>query len=102
MSTTLPLLILLIAAIAAFVAGAFLVRGKGRPRPGQVVARCRRGHLFMTRWGGGGFPERIDLGWARIQRCPVGDHWTLVVPVGESELTEEKKRLAKKYRDDAR
>ena len=39
------------------------------------------------------------LGWLRIQRCPVGGHWSLVTPVRPSELTEEETRLARGRKD---
>jgi hypothetical protein len=99
MSNVLPFTIVIVAAIVAFVAGAFLARRKTRARPEQTYARCRRGHLFVTMWGGRGSFRMLDLGWARIQRCPVGDHLTLVYPVDESGLSAEQKKQAKKYRD---
>ena len=36
---------------------------------------------------------------ARIQRCPVGKHWSLVVPVKEASLTEEERQLAREHHD---
>jgi hypothetical protein len=44
----------------------------------------------------------IDLGWARVQRCPVGDHWTLVTPVDRSSLTPEERKAARQHRDAAK
>jgi hypothetical protein len=35
--------------------------------------------------------KTIDLGIARIQHCPVGKHWTLVVPVRAPDLTDEER-----------
>jgi hypothetical protein len=43
--------------------------------------------------------KSIRLGWARLQWCPVGRHWTLVTPVKESTLTDEQLRAAKECRD---
>jgi hypothetical protein len=34
------------------------------------------------------------LGWWRLQRCPVGNHWSIVTPVKEADVTEEEKRIA--------
>jgi hypothetical protein len=65
------------------------------------VVRCRRGHLFTTLWIPGVSVKAIRLGWWRIQRCPVGRHWSLVTPVKPEELTEDEQRLAR-GREDAR
>jgi hypothetical protein len=35
----------------------------------------------------------IRLGSARFQHCPVGDHWSLVRPVPDSDLTAEDRRM---------
>lgn len=99
MSSAVPIIIVLVAAILAFVVGAIIAGRNGYKKLGEVVARCRRGHLFTTEWTSGASLRRIDLGWARIQRCPVGDHLTIVVPVKDSDLTPEDKRLARKHRD---
>ena len=48
---------------------------------GNVVVRCRRGHEFATFWVPGVKMRSLDLIVARVQRCPVGLHWSLVVPV---------------------
>ncbi len=100
MSQALPVIIIFVAALLAFVAGVVIARRKGcNTRTGQVVARCRKGHLFTTVWNAPPSVHRIDLGWARIQRCPVGNHLTLVVMVKDSELTAEERRIAKETRD---
>jgi hypothetical protein len=60
----------------------------GRPAlGGEILVRCGRGHLFRTHWSPLGSFTAIRLGSARFQHCPVGDHWSLVRPVDESELT---------------
>jgi hypothetical protein len=41
----------------------------------------------------------VRLGWARLQYCPVGRHWTLVTPVKDSDLSDEEKRVAAENRD---
>ena len=66
---------------------------------GNTVVRCRQGHLFTTIWIPGASLKAIRLGWTRLQRCPVGRHWTLVVPVKVTNLTEEERRLAAERRD---
>jgi hypothetical protein len=66
---------------------------------GNVVVRCRQGHLFTTIWIPGASLKAARLGWWRFQRCPVGRHWTLVTPVRESELTEDERRIARETRD---
>jgi hypothetical protein len=101
MSEIVPILIIVVVAILAFVAGALIARRKGYNRPGEVVARCRRGHLFTTVWSAKASGRRVDLGWARIQRCPVGDHLTIVFPVRNTDLTAEQRKEARKYRDEA-
>lgn len=102
MSEVIPVVVIVVAALLAFLVGALWARRKGFTKPGEVVARCRKGHLFVTVWAARASRRQIDLGWARIQRCPVGDHWTLVVPVDRSTLTPEDKKLASKHRDGAK
>jgi hypothetical protein len=102
MSKALPLIIIVVAAIVAFLVGALLARRRTRARREQTIARCRQGHLFVTMWGGRGSFRLFDLGWACIQRCPVGGHLTLVYPVDEATLTSERKKQAKKCRDNVR
>jgi hypothetical protein len=102
MSQIVPVIIVVIAALLAFGVGAVLARRRGYTEPKEVVVRCRRGHLFTTFWAAHASRGRIDLGWARIQRCPMGDHWTIVFPVKESDLTPEDKKRASQYRDGAK
>jgi hypothetical protein len=61
--------------------------------------RCRKGHLFTTIWIPGVNLKEVDLIVARIQHCPVGKHWSLVVPVKEKDLTEEERRSAREDHD---
>jgi len=65
----------------------------------NTVVRCRDGHLFTTIWIPGGSLKALRLGWWRLQRCPVGKHWSLVTPVKVSDLSEEDRRLAALRRD---
>jgi hypothetical protein len=66
---------------------------------GNVIVRCRDGHLFTTIWIPGASLKSLRLGWWRFQRCPVGHHWSLVTPVRESDLTEEARQLAHARKD---
>ena len=77
----------------------FAARKLGYTVGGNVVVRCRRGHLFTTLWIPGIKLKAIDLGIARIQHCPVGRHWSLVVPVRDKELTDEERRGAAAHHD---
>jgi hypothetical protein len=66
---------------------------------GRVVVRCSDGHLFITLWIPGASVKALRLGWLRFQRCPVGEHWSLVTPVRESGLSEADRRLSREHRD---
>jgi hypothetical protein len=66
---------------------------------GNVIVRCRAGHLFTTIWIPAASVKAIRLGWWRVQRCPVGHHWSLVTPVNESTLSEDERRFAREHRD---
>src|ERR1700691_2446758 len=46
--------------------------------------RCRDGHLFTTIWMPLASLKALRLGGRRFQRCPVGHHWTTVVPLDVS------------------
>jgi hypothetical protein len=85
-----------VAVIAAFtVIGRLLGYGFGL----HTIVRCRSGHLFSTIWIPGVKLKALDLGVARIQRCPVGDHWTLVTPVRGADLSARQRRKALARRD---
>jgi hypothetical protein len=45
--------------------------------------------------------KALRLGRYRFQRCPVGEHWTLVEPVDDSDLTEEQLASAEAFDDGA-
>jgi hypothetical protein len=89
----------LAAAVVANIAGTVVARLLGYRVGGKTVVRCRRGHLFTTIWIPGASLKSIRLGWWRIQRCPVGPHWSLVVPVKEADLTSRERRRAHETRD---
>ena len=74
---------------AAFAAGDAFLFGA------ETIVRCRAGHLFTTLWIPGVSLKALRLGWWRLQRCPVGQHWTVVTPVRGDALTpEERRRVA--------
>jgi hypothetical protein len=75
------------------------LRLRGYRMGGNVVVRCRNGHLFTTIWVPLASLKSVRLGWWRFQYCPVGKHWSLVTPVKESDLTEEEKRMASESKD---
>ena len=70
----------------------------GRPG-GSIVVRCRDGHLFTTLWVPAISVKALRLGWWRVQRCPVGRHWSLVTPVNESRLSARERRAARRQHD---
>jgi hypothetical protein len=70
-------------------------RRNGRPSlGGMIVVRCSKGHLFKTFWSPLGSFTAIRLGSARFQHCPVGNHWSLVRPVKDADLTAEDRQIA--------
>ena len=76
-----------------------LMKLRGYPIAGNLVVRCHQGHLFTTIWVPGVSLKSVRLGWWRLQRCPVGGHWSIVTPVRESELTEADRQAASEHRD---
>jgi hypothetical protein len=66
---------------------------------GNVIVRCRDGHLFTTIWIPGASVKALRLGRWRYQHCPSGHHWSVVTPVRESELTDNERGLAHGCRD---
>jgi hypothetical protein len=89
----------LAAAVVVNVVGTVVARLLGYRVGGRTVVRCRRGHLFSTIWIPGASLKSIRLGWWRIQRCPVGRHWSIVVPVKEAALSSRERRRAHEIRD---
>jgi hypothetical protein len=85
--------------IGLYVLGTILARLRGYRFGGNVIVRCREGHLFTTIWVPGASLKSVRLGWWRLQHCPVGDHWSIVSPVKDDDLSEDEKRLAAGYRD---
>jgi hypothetical protein len=66
---------------------------------GNLVVRCHQGHLFTTLWIPGVSVKSLRFLWWRLQRCPVGNHWSIVTPVHEAELTRGQMRAARKRHD---
>jgi hypothetical protein len=66
---------------------------------GNVVVRCRDGHLFTTIWIPGASVKSLRLGLWRVQHCPVGHHWTIVTPIREADLSDEERRSARERHD---
>jgi len=81
------------------VAGTLIARRLGYNLGANTVVRCRQGHLFTTIWIPGIKLKEIDLVVARIQYCPVGHHWSLVVPVRDVNMTEEERQYALAHHD---
>jgi hypothetical protein len=84
---------------AAALAEPVAMRARGYPVGGNLIVRCRRGHLFTTLWIPGASLKALRLGWMRFQWCPVGRHWSLVTPVKGSELTGKEQRRARARHD---
>ena len=87
------------AAAAGLLAEVFVLWRRGYGLGGNVVVRCRRGHLFTTIWVPGASLKSVRVGWWRLQHCPVGSHWSLVTPVKRSELSWRDKRRARGAED---
>lgn len=76
-----------------------MLRSRGYGFGGNVIVRCRDGHLFTTIWIPAASVKSVRLGPWRVQRCPVGNHWSLVAPVKRSELSDEELAFAAQHRD---
>src|SRR6476646_8614846 len=85
--------------ILALLVEPLLMKLRGYPVGGRLIVRCRRGHVFTTLWIPGVSVKALRLGWMRFQRCPVGHHWSIVVPVREGELTARQRRVARSRHD---
>jgi hypothetical protein len=89
----------IVVTIGVIAGGTAVARLLGYKLGGNVVVRCRQGHVFTTLWIPGVKLKSLDLVVARVQRCPVGKHWSLVVPVREADLTEGERKFAKEHHD---
>jgi hypothetical protein len=93
------LAVVLVIAVLAVVLNSLAARRGGYPTGGSVVVRCRKGHLFTTIWVTGVSFKAIRLGSSRVQRCPLCEHWTRVVRVRDSDLTNEERQIAAAHHD---
>ena len=66
---------------------------------GNLIVRCQQGHLFTTLWIPGVSVKSLRFLWWRVQRCPVGNHWSIVVPVREADLSRRQRRSAHEIHD---
>jgi hypothetical protein len=85
-----------IASLLVEICGVWLRTGR---LGGNVVVRCRRGHVYTTIWIPAASVKSVRLGFWRLQRCPVGRHWSIVTPVKESDLSEREQQAAHESRD---
>ncbi len=86
--------------IAVVIAGPPIARVLAYKLRGDVVARCRDGHLFTTVWIPAMPFNSVSLAPSiRLQYCPVGRHWTVVTRVRDSDLTDEERQSAAQHRD---
>ena len=99
MSLLLVLVVVIVIVGATYAIGIAVARRRGYNAGGNVIVRCRRGHLFTTIWIPGASLKAVRLGASRWQHCPVGDHWSVVTPVREAELTDEERAIAARHRD---
>lgn len=76
-------------AILVVVVAVLLMAGARSGDRFERIARCRAGHLFTSTVVPGASLKAVRLGRVRFQRCPVGNHWTLVGWVDASTLTPE-------------
>jgi len=86
-------------AVGVAVGGTLIARRLGYNLGVNAIVRCRQGHLFTTVWIPGIKLKELDLVVARVQHCPVGKHWSLVVPVRVQDLTEAERQFALDHHD---
>jgi hypothetical protein len=84
---------------AAVVFEALPLWRRGYKLGGNVVVRCRAGHLFSTLWFPGVSVKAFRLGPRRLQRCPVGRHWSVVALVDRSQLSADELARARETHD---
>jgi hypothetical protein len=85
--------------VAAVLAEALPLWSRGYHLGGNVIVRCREGHLFTTIWVPGISVKALRFAGWRLQRCPVGQHTSLVTLVRRRDLTESEERLAEEIKD---
>ena len=77
----------------------FLRRRTGSLIGLKTIVRCHSGHLFTTTWIPGASVKALRLGPWRLQRCPVGAHWSIVRPADPAKLSDEERAEARSVRD---
>ena len=90
---------LAIAVVSTAVEAFFLQRRSGKLLGLRTIVRCHRGHLFTTTWIPGASLKALRLGPWRVQRCPVGKHWSVVRLAKVAKLTEAEQTQAHERRD---
>ena len=93
------LVVALIVAVLAVLISLVAPRFRRVREATEVIVRCRQGHLFTTLWMPLGSLKAVRLGGTRYQRCPVGRHWSIVVPVDEAALSPGELQSARSHRD---
>jgi hypothetical protein len=89
----------LIIAVGIIALESVAMRLRGYRVGRNVIVRCQSGHLFTTTWIPGASLKSLRFLWWRVQRCPVGRHWTVITPVRESDLSAWQRRSAHRHRD---
>lgn len=89
----------LLALAATAAETAVVARKRGFLFGVRTVVRCRSGHLFTTLWVPGASLKALRFGPWRVQRCPVGKHWTVITPVKVASLSVDDRALAAARRD---
>jgi hypothetical protein len=87
-----------LAALAAVVLEAAATWLRSGRVGGNLIVRCRRGHLFSTIWLPAASVKSLRLGFWRVQRCPEG-HWSIVTPVRVSTLSRRDRSRAVRLKD---
>jgi hypothetical protein len=90
---------LVVAVLAALLLEAGATWLRSHRLGGNLVVRCRQGHLFTTFWIPAASVKSLRFGWWRFQYCPVGRHWSVVVPVRQDELSAKQLRAARGQHD---
>jgi hypothetical protein len=94
--------VVILLVIALLAVETVVMRRRGYAIGRNTIVRCRDGHLFSTIWIPGASLKALRLEpvrWMRFQYCPVGRHWAPVVPVKDSDLTDEDRRIALEHHD---
>jgi hypothetical protein len=92
-------LVIILVVVVLVAVQAIIIWRRGYPVGGDVVVRCRQGHLFTTIWVPGASFKAVRLGTSRFQWCPVGKHFTVVTLVRESDLTDVEVQRAHEHHD---